>query len=288
MAETLIVASSFEQGLIAFRHLRNFLAPTFEKYGVGVSGGYRIADTANKASIRDTETGAIVRVVGSDPRRLHGAAPKLIIGDELAQWPHTAIDAMLAALTTTRGKIEGSPAIWIGTGPKSETHPFAKMLAGGVGYSQVHAATAEKDNPFHVKTWRKANPSLDHMPDLLATIRQEAEIAKRDPSMLAAFRALRLNMGTSDIVEQHLLEPGSWERIETDATDAVGPYFLGIDLGSGQAMSGATAYFPETGRLDGFAVFPENPDLAERGLRDGVGRLYVDMHQRGELLTAGE
>ena len=147
MAETLIVASSFEQGLIAFRHLKHFLQPTFEKYGVGVSGRYRIQDTANKASIRDTVTGAVVRVVGSDPRRLHGAAPKLIIGDELAQWPHTQIDAMLAALTTSRGKIEGSRAIWIGTRPKSETHPFAKMLAGGVGYSQVHAAT-EKDNPF--------------------------------------------------------------------------------------------------------------------------------------------
>ena len=37
----------------------------------------------------------------------------------------------------------------------------------------------------------------------------------------------------------------------------------------------------------GFAVFPELPSLEERGLRDGVGRLYVDMERRGELLQRG-
>ena len=208
MAECLLVASSFEQGLINFRHLKHFLARTFEKYGVGVSGRYRIQDTANKASIRDTVTGALIRVVGSDPRRLHGAAPKILILDEVAQWPHTQVDAMVAAQETSRGKIRDSRAIWIGTKPKSETHPFAKMLAGNAGYSQVHAAT-EKDPPFQRRTWIKANPSLDHMPDLEKVIRQEAELAKRDPAMLATFKALRLNMGTSDTVEAMLLDAGT-------------------------------------------------------------------------------
>ena len=190
-------------------------------------------------------------------------------------------------LTASRGKIEGSRAIWIGTRPVSEHHPFAKMLAGDAGYSQVHAAS-ESDNPFSVKTWRKANPSLDHMPDLLAVIRQEAELAKKDPSMLAAFRALRLNMGTSDVVEALLLDPAVWRRCEAVTAIQTGPYIMGVDLGSGQATSAVSAYFLETGRLEVFAAFPESPDLSERGRLDGVGRAYVDMYQREELVTAGQ
>ena len=46
----------------------------------------------------------MLRVIGSDPKRAHGAAPMLLIFDELAQWPHGQIDAMLAALETSKGK----------------------------------------------------------------------------------------------------------------------------------------------------------------------------------------
>ena len=53
-------------------------------------------------------------------------------------------------------------------------------------------------------------------------------------------------------------------------------------------MSAVSAYFPESGRLECIAAFPEEPPLAERGLRDGVGGLYVDMAKRGELLQLGK
>ena len=35
------------------------------------------------------------------------------------------------------------------------------------------------------------------------------------------------------------------------------------------------------------AAFPTDPSLAERGIRDGVGGAYVDMHARNELLQTG-
>ena len=44
----------------------------------------------------------------------------------------------------------------------------------------------------------------------------------------------------------------------------------------------------DTGTLDSFAVFPERPDLSERGRLDGVAGLYLDMNRRGELLRAGQ
>ena len=91
----------------------------------------------------------------------------------------------------------------------------------------------ESDDPFDVSTWRKANPSFDHMPDLAAVIRSEAEDAKKDPAELASFKALRLNMGTSDVMESCLLDPATWKGIEVEETELkrTGRFVLGLDLG---------------------------------------------------------
>ena len=48
-----------------------------------------------------------------------------------------------------------------------------------------------------------------------------------------------------------------------------------------------SAFWPDTGRLAALAAFPSEPNLAERGLRDGVGALYRRCAERGELLTLG-
>ena len=186
-AESVIVASSFDQALIAFRHTLWFLRPTFEKH----KRRFRVQDSANRATITDRETGAALRVLGSDPRRAHGLAPKLVIGDELSQWPDTRIDAMLAALETSLGKIPASRAMWIGTRPKTKTHPFARLLSGDLGYRQVHAARKD-DPPFQRRTWLRANPGLNHLPDLEARIRKDAGKARKDEAALQSFKALRL------------------------------------------------------------------------------------------------
>ena len=281
MAETLVVASSFDQGLIAYRHIQNFLRPSIEAH----KGRFRIQDSANRATITDRETGAMVRVLGSDPRRLHGSAPKLLLFDELAQWPHTQIEAMLAALRTSRGKIADSRALWIGTRAADPEHPFERALQGGLGYVQVHAAQKD-DPPFQARTWRKANPSLRHMPDLEKMIRQEATAAKRDGSLLQQFKALRLNMGVADVEVSLLLDAGLWTSCEGEA-EASGPCVWGIDLGTSAAQSAVACYWPSTGRLECIAAFPCEPPLNERGLRDGVGNLYQVCAVHGELLTLG-
>ena len=113
----------------------------------------------------------------------------------------------------------------------------------------------------------------------------EAQDAKQDPSLLAPFLALRLNLGIDDTSQATLLDAGTWEGIEGDV-EREGGYALGIDLGGAAAMSAAVGYWPDTGRLEALGCFGDNPDLAERGLRDGVGRLYIDMAKRGELILA--
>ena len=288
MAETLIVASSFDQGLLNFRHMLHFLAPTFSKHGTGPGGRFRIQDSANRATIMDRQTGAMVRVLGSDPRRLHGAAPKLLMLDECAQWPAERVRPMLSALKTSLGKIPASRALWLGTRPSLPDHPFQRALDGhGVGFRLCYAANKD-DPPFQRRTWKRANPGLDHFPDLAAVIRQEAKDAKRDESAMQMFRALRLNQGVSDTTVSVLVDADTWRGAEAlpEPATAADEYVLGLDLGQNQAMSAAAAYFRD-GALQAMACFPQIPSLAERGLRDGVGDAYQKMAARRELFTAG-
>ena len=293
-AESVLVASSYEQARIVFSHVLRFLGPTLEEHGVGPRGRYRVEQSTSRCRIEDKLSGSSVRVLGSDPRRASGAAPSLILCDELAVWPPAMIEPMLSVLTTSQGKIPNSRFLAIGTRPASSDHPFANMLAGGSDYAQVHAAHPD-DLPFIKRTWLKANPSIRHMPDLLKTIEREAALAKRDPDRLASFRALRLNMGTSDVSERFLIDPGIWENLETDLTGGdevmpIGAPVFGVDLGTNAAQSAVAAYWP-TGRLEVLAAFPRIPSLSARGLADGVGGaggLYEACYRRGELLLLGE
>ena len=97
--ETVIVASSFSQARIAFDHVRAFMADQLKD-----RHRWRIQDTAQQASIEDRETGARVKVIGSDPKRAHGLAPVLVLADEPAQWPTSTGERMVAALRTSAGK----------------------------------------------------------------------------------------------------------------------------------------------------------------------------------------
>ena len=280
-AETVIVASSFGQALIAFRHVLRFLADDLENKHL-----YRVMNSQNVAQIERRDNGAILRCLGSDPARAHGLAPSLILADEPAQWPPAQSDKMRAALATALGKISGGRFIALGTRPADSDHWFAKMLSGGADYSQLHAADPE-GNPFSPKQWHAANPSLRFMPELRRVIEAEASKAKRDAGLLASFNALRLNLGTPDSsVRQALIEAATWSRIEGEAK-ATGPISWGIDLGGSAAQSAIAAYYPQSGRLDCLAAFPGKPDLAARAAADSVGNIYERAAAAGDLVQLG-
>ena len=63
MAESVIVAASFEQALIPFRHVLAFMRPAIERE----PRRWRVQDSVNRASITDRETGAMLRVIGAKP-----------------------------------------------------------------------------------------------------------------------------------------------------------------------------------------------------------------------------
>ena len=276
-AEVVIVASSFLQARIVFDHLLGFMGDKIRDRHT-----WRLWDSTQSARLLHLPTGASVRCIGSDPKRMHGLAPVLVLADEPAQWGASTSEASLAALRTGLGKIPDSRLIALGTRPDDEGHWFARMLAGD---RALTFAARPDDPPFHRRTWKRANPSLEIMPDLEDRLREEAKVASHDPVALASFEALRLNLGTSDTVEAHLLQSGTWKEAEGEAA-AVGDYVLGLDLGSTEAMSAAAGFWPDTGRLDGVACFGSEPSPKERGLRDGCGSLYVKMEARGELVLS--
>ena len=284
--ETVICASSFDQGRIAFEHCLAFLRPVLDvdRTKRKPDREYRIWDSLNSARIEHLPTGARIRCIGSDPRRAHGLAPTLVLADEPSQWP-TSGERMLSALKTAAGKQPFSKLAAIGTRPADASHWFARLLDGGADYAQVHAASPG-DRPFWRSTWKKANPSLRFLPDLETAIRSEAEAAKRDPTLLASFEALRLNLGTSDVDVEVLIGADLWREIEGDAPMS-GPVVWGVDLGTTAAQSAISAFWPETGALAVVAAFPEVPTLEVRGRRDGCAGLYVQCHREGSLILRG-
>ena len=285
--EVVAAASSFTQGKLIFEDALDLLRPQIEKGGVGKGGVWRVQDSANFALLEHRPSGARLRCIGSDPKRMMGLRPKLAIGDEISSWENAKIDKALSALRTSLGKVPGSRFVAIGTRPEDSSHPFQKMLDGiGVELAVTYAAT----DPDNV-TWAsifQANPSLWAMPDLRLRIRDELKQAKLDPSLMAAFKSLRLNGGVSETVEAMLISAETWKRIETSNAHVSRPYVLGIDLGATAAMSSAAGYSLRDGALETIAILPADPDLGKRGVRDGVADLYVQMHARGELHIAGQ
>ena len=277
-SEVVLVASSFSQACIMGRDAVTYLGAQLEDRAV-----WRKRDTSGVFEIEHRPTRARLKVVGSDPRRMHGLRCTLALCDEPAKWPPTTSEAAIAALRTSMGKHPGgSQLVALGTRPDDGDHWFSKMLKEPG--SMVHASRPD-DPPFQRRTWKRANPSLDAFPWLEDRLRLEAAKAKRDPVAMASFRALRLNLGTSDVIEAHLLTPGTWASIEGEAA-AVGPWILGVDCGSTEAMSAACGFWPETGSLRAVACFGNDPSPKERGLRDGVGGLYSKMESRAELVLS--
>ena len=282
-AEVVLVAASLSQARIVFEHCLHFL--TGKGHDLTDRKVWAKQDTVNVSRLVHKPSGAKLVALGSDPKRLHGLAPALVIGDEPAQWQPQQAEQMISALRTALGKIAGAKLLTIGTRPAAPDHFFAVMLRDAEFALSFDAP--RDDPPGRKTTWLKANPSLPHMPELEKVIRREWKRAKKDPAILASFRSLRLNQGTSDVQRQPLLDADSWRGIEGDAAQE-GDCVWGIDLATNRALAAIVGYWPASGRMEAVCAFPHEPNLEDRGLRDGVGRLYSEAWKRDELILCGE
>ena len=277
-ADVMVVAGSFPQAGICFDHAAHFLRAWTD----ADPDRWRVLRSESVALIEDRETGVKLRAREASARTLHGAAPAMVIADEPAQWQPSQRDAIYSALRSRLGKIPGSVLLAIGTKPDDAAHWFCRLLLRN---GATYAAGAE-DDPLDPATWAAANPSLAHFASLRAVYRREADEARADPSLLPSFKALRLNLGTTDHEIHALIDVEAWQRCECDILPAPrGPMVFAFDLSGGDAMAAVVAYHPVCGRLEALASFPALPDLAERGRTDGAD--YARMHADGDLLIMG-
>ncbi len=282
-AQTIVVAGSLGQARLAFGHAIWFLRPIIAKD----KKRWRVIESTHDCRIEDRETGAMMRAIGSDPRRAHGLAPVLVIADEPAQWPVNFGTRMHAALVTGLGKHAVSKFMAIGTRPDDSHHWFSRMLRGGRGiYNQMHAA-ADGSSDFTQRSIRKANPALRRMPALAEAIEREKNLAKRGGPDLHRWRAYRLNRGTPEGGDREkIVTLEEWNACvyeQRDLPPATGPVAIGFDLGGTASMCAFSVYWPETGRFEVKGAFGAIPNLSDRGRKDDVGDRYVAMKDRSEL-----
>lgn len=285
--DVLVVASSFGQGRVTiFETVKAFMADRLTD-----KNRWRVLDSMQHASIEDRSTGSRLRVVGADPDRILGAAPAALILDEPAAWPANDRDRMFSALLTSRGKVEGCRMLVLGTRSGDSAHWFESLLHGGdAGADAVHLYSCSQTvDVLDRDEWLRANPSLPFFPELEAAIAADARMAAADSNLRRSFMAYRLNAGLSDL-EPYLLDVATWrDRCEVDDLPArKGQGYLGVDLGGSSAMSGASMYWPASGRVESMAAFAGIPSLRERARADSVGDAYQSMADRGELVVQDE
>ena len=283
-----VIAATLDQGSILFRHLLWLLGDRLNDVMT-----WRVVDNSQIMKIERRDTGAHVRVYGSNPASAHGLAPQIALLDEPAKWRESWSAKMYAAVVTGLGKQPHSRLIALGTKPERGTgHWFSEMIDGGPQagvYVQQHWAPDDDDDRwpvFGMRSIRAANPMLDHNESLRSEIMRHRDKARlRGGDSMAQWNSLRLNRGTPEVAgRSRIVSLSAWSACVTEEPPlAEGPVCIGVDLGGSSSMTAAAMYWPETGLLRCVGAFPSDPPLGERGADDGVGERYVKMHRRGEI-----
>jgi phage terminase large subunit-like protein len=233
----------------------------------------------------------IIRAIAADGKSALGMAPApLALLDERGHWMRDQGDELEAAILSALGK-RGGKALIISTSAPDDTHPFSKWLdepQPGV-YRQEHRPTPGLPAD-DVPSLLLANPGCKHgigSSQEWLTIAARRAVA-RGGSSLASFRLLNRNERVSDDTRSVLITTDQWLWCETETLPPrEGPLVVGIDLGGSMSMSAWASFWPSTGRLEVYGAFAGTPGLQERGEGDGVGSRYVEMRDRGELITLG-
>lgn len=228
----------------------------------------------------EAATGGSVDILAADESSGHASGFDDAIIDELGllEERHRAlVNGMVSATSAKNGRflsisIQGAA-------------PFTRELIeqrDAPGIVVHHYAAPDGCDIDDRTAWALANPGLGTIKSA-DYMRQQAADALAIPANQAFFRAHDLNQPVAP--DQATIIPLSdWLACEGQA-ERRGPVVIGLDLGGTRSMCALVAYWLETGRLEAWGAFGDNPPLAARGKADGVGNAYVALHEHGELWT---
>jgi phage terminase large subunit-like protein len=287
--EIIFAARNRDQAKTAFGFLVGFIE--------GLPDEEREQFTIRRGSRLEVETeangGGLARVIPADGRSILGGAPTLAVLDERSAWEREKGDALENAILSGLGKRDGR-ALIISTSAPDDSNTFSRWMDEPPpgAYVQEHRPPPGLP-PDDLESLLIANPGaregIGATPEWL--VAQARRAIARGGSALSSFRNLNRNERVASDDRSVLITIDEWLAAEV-APDSLprrdGPVVLGVDLGGSRSMSAAALFWPLTGRLEAVGAFPCNPGLADRGASDGVSGRYVEMADRGELVTMGD
>ena len=278
--ESVIVASTLEQGRIVFRFVRAMLAGDSD---------YRFSDSWTRVAVLHKPTRTALQVRGANARAMMGMVDTpWVIADEPGAWKVSDGEVMYDAISTAQGK-PGSPlkALYIGTLAPSHSGWWPELIERGTtGSTYVKVLQGDRETWDSWQTIRKANPLTAISREFRAKLLEERDAARKDSRLKARFLSYRLNLPSADEAEMLLMLEDFHMATERPVGIPAGRPIVGIDLGGGRSWSAAVAIW-QSGRVDALAVAPGLPDLEAQERRDAVpSGTYRKLYDRGTLKVA--
>ena len=217
----------------------------------------RWRDSASGVGVRHVPTAAECRVMAASSTSLlgFGANASTIIFDEIAAAGAKG-RAVFDSLVTGLGKRQGQRLLALGTrSPSGPMDWWPKWLSATAGTRRAHIEVLEGD----AANWRdpdeavKANPLAAGEP-LRSVLGRERAEAESDPAALARYRAYRLNHASDPVAARVFSASELLTVCGRPAPPREGAPVLSIDAGGLLSWSSACAIWPESGRIELWAI----------------------------------
>ena len=260
----LVVAPTTSQGREVLLAAKRFLE--------GVDD-LRWRDSASNIGVRHVPTGSECRILAASSKSLlgYGANSAVIVFDEVGAAGakgRAVFDAMLTSL----GKRLGSRLIALGTrSPSGPGDWWPKWLSATAGQPRTHIAVLEGD----AENWRDpaqavlANPLAAGEPLRSVLARERAE-AESDPAALARFRSYRLNHASDPATARVFSASELMTVCARPAPPRSGAPILSVDTGGFLSWSSGCAIWPESGRIELWAITGPTGAAASLSEADGL------------------
>ena len=225
--------------------------------------------------------GARVDILAADKATGHAVGADIALIDEAGLLPEASRDLWNAILSSVSGRDGRLICISIrGDGPMFRELGERAADPSVVWHEYAAPADCELDDRA---AWTAANPGLAGGIKSASYMADMARRALASPADQRSFRSHDLNAPV-DPGREMICSLVDWKACLTDdPPPRDGEVVIGFDLGGSASMSALVAIWPRSGRLESWGAFPAVPDALSRGAADGVGGLYQQMIERGEV-----